>query len=92
MCAVSVIYDMFGKQPDNWYTLERISLFKRMVADARQFDNESGQPDCEDAEKALVNERIEKIEENLEQIVACDNPSCDGVCNGLHTANLGVQK
>lgn len=22
----------------------------------------------------------------------CDNPSCDGTCNGLHAANLGVQK
>lgn len=67
MCAVSVIYDMFGKQPDDWYTQERIDLFKRMVADARLFDEESGQPDCEDAEKAKVTERIEKIEEQLEK-------------------------
>lgn len=67
MCAVSVIYDMFGKQPDEWYTLERIDLFKRMVADARLFDEESGQPDCEDAEKAKVTERIEQIEEELER-------------------------
>lgn len=63
MCAVSVIYDMFGKQPDDWYTQERIDLFKRMVADARLFDVESGQPDCEDPEKAKVLERIEKLEE-----------------------------
>lgn len=67
MCAVSVIYDMFGKQPDDWYTLDRIDLFKRMVADARLFDEEAGQPDCEDSEKAKVTERIEKIEEELEQ-------------------------
>lgn len=92
MCAVSVIYDMFGKQPDEWYTLERINLFKRMVTDARIFDEESGRPDCEDPEKAKVTARIEKIEENLEQEIKCDNPSCNGTCNGLHTANLGVQK
>lgn len=66
MCAVSVIYDMFGKQPDEWYTLDRINLFKRMVADARVFDEESGQPDCEDSEKAKVNERIDNLEKELE--------------------------
>lgn len=65
MCAVSVIYDMFGKQPDEWYTLERIDLFKRMVADARLFDEESGQPDCEDPEKSKVNDRIEDLEKEL---------------------------
>ena len=67
MCAVSVIYDMFGKQPDDWYTQERIELFRRMVADARQFDTESGQPDCEDAEKAKVEERISNLEKELDQ-------------------------
>lgn len=67
MCAVSVIYDMFGKQSDDWYTLDRIDLFKRMVADAKVFDEESGQPDCEDPEKAKVTERIENLEKELEQ-------------------------
>jgi hypothetical protein len=65
MCAVSVVYDMFGKQPDDWYTLDRIDLFKRMVADARVFDEESGQPDCEDPEKAKVTERIDNLEKEL---------------------------
>lgn len=65
MCAVSVVYDMFGKQPDDWYTLERIDLFKRMVTDARLFDEESGQPDCEDPEKSKVNDRIEDLEKEL---------------------------
>lgn len=67
MCAVSVIYDMFGKQPDSWYTLDRIEMFHRMVTDARLFDEESGQPDCEDPEKAKVEERIANIEEELKQ-------------------------
>lgn len=66
MCAVSVVYDMFGKQPDDWYTLDRIDLFKRMVADARVFDEESGQPDCEDPEKAKVTERIDNLEKELQ--------------------------
>jgi hypothetical protein len=63
MCAVSVIYDMFGKQPDSWYTKERIELFKRMIEDAKVFDIESNQPECEDPEKARVLERIEKLEQ-----------------------------
>jgi hypothetical protein len=62
MCAVSVIYDMFGKQPDSWYTLQRIQLFHSMVADARVFDVEANQPDCEDAEKAKIEERIRILE------------------------------
>ena len=66
MCAVSVVYGMFAGMPDEWYTIERIGLFKRMVTDARLFDVESGQPDCEDPEKAKVEARINEIEERLE--------------------------
>ena len=65
MCAVSVIYDMFAQQPDHWYTKERINLFHRMVADARTFDVQSGQPDCEDAEKAKLEAHIEELEYDL---------------------------
>lgn len=65
MCAVSVVYDMFGKQPDSWYTLQRIDLFHSMVTDARTFDIEANQPDCEDPEKAKLEERIAELEEEL---------------------------
>ncbi len=65
MCAVSVIYDMFAKQPDTWYTQQRIDLFRNMVADARTFDIQSGQPDCEDPEKAKLEGRIEELEQQL---------------------------
>jgi hypothetical protein len=65
MCAVSVIYDMFSQQPDSWYTPQRINLFYNMLANARTFDVESGQPDCEDPEKAKLEERIAELEEQL---------------------------
>jgi hypothetical protein len=65
MCAVSVIYDMFGQQPDSWYTTQRIKLFYNMVADAKVFDIEANQPDCEDPEKSKLLERIVEIEEQL---------------------------
>jgi hypothetical protein len=65
MCAVSVIYDMFARLPNEWYNQQRIDLFHNMVADARTFDIQSGQPDCEDPEKAKLEERIEEIEKQL---------------------------
>ena len=65
MCAVSVVYDWFGKMPDSWYTSQRIDLFHNMVADAKVFDQESGQPDCQDPEKAKLEERIAELEQQL---------------------------
>lgn len=67
MCSVSVIYDMFKPMPDDWYNRERIDLFRRMVADARQFDQLTGQPDCEDPEKAQVESRINEIEKKIDE-------------------------
>ena len=67
MCAVSVVYDWFGKLPDSWYTPQRIDLFHNMVSTAKQFDEESGQPDCHDPEKAKVEERIAQLELQFEK-------------------------
>lgn len=67
MCAVSVVYDWFGKLPDTWYTPQRIELFHSMVTVAKQFDEESGQPDCHDPEKAKVEERIAQLELQFEK-------------------------
>lgn len=66
MCAVSKVYDMFKEMPDDWYTPKRIKLFYEMEASAKKLDQETGQPDCEDPDKAKVKERIEKIREELE--------------------------
>lgn len=65
MCMVSVIYSMFEKQPDDWYTSQRIELFYALVAAAEIFDDESGQPDCLDYEKAKLLNRIDKLEEKI---------------------------
>lgn len=66
MCAISVIYDMFRPLPDDWYTPERISLFRTMVKAAEVFDKETGQADCVDPEKAKVKDRIDALEEAME--------------------------
>ena len=65
MCAASVIYDMFGAMPDAWYNQERIDLFKRLVKDAKEFDVEAAQPDCEDPDKAKLEEHIKELEKDL---------------------------
>lgn len=68
MCAASVIYDMFGVMPDAWYSLERIDLFRRFVKDAKdakEFDKESSQPDCEDPDKAKLETHINELEKEL---------------------------
>lgn len=65
MCAVSVVYGMFKDFPDEWYTQERIELFRRMVKDARTLDKEAGQPDCEDPEKAKVAAHIDELDEQF---------------------------
>jgi len=56
---------MFAKQPDTWFNKERIELFYDMIIAARTFDVESGQPDCEDLDKAKLEERIAELEAQL---------------------------
>lgn len=65
MCSVSVIYDAFNQFPDSYFTLTRIERFRELVADAKQFDIETNQPDCEDEEKAKLLERIAELEAQL---------------------------
>jgi hypothetical protein len=67
MCAVSVIYDIFAKQPDAWFIANpyRITLFHTMVEDAKAFDQETNQPDCADPEKAKLEERIAELEQQV---------------------------
>lgn len=65
MCATSVIFDMFKPMPDSWYNQERIDLFRKLLDGAKQFDIESNQPDCEDPDKAKLEEHINEIESQL---------------------------
>jgi len=68
MCVVSMIYDMYKPLPNEWYTLDRIELFKDMVKTAEVFDKETGQPDCADPEKAKIKERIDELEKELVEL------------------------
>lgn len=66
MCTVSVIFNTFSPMPDSWFTRDRIDLFKRMITDARLLDRETGQPGCEDPDKAKLEDRVDELEEKLE--------------------------
>lgn len=79
MCMVSVIYAHFQSMPDDWYTPKRIDLFYSMVAQAELFDEEAGQPDCLDPEKAKLDEKIEqlKLNFNLEEEDDYRGADCD---------------
>jgi uncharacterized protein YceH (UPF0502 family) len=70
MCAVSVIYDIFAKQPNEWFLANpyRITLFHSMVEDAKQFDVQTNQPDCADPDKAKLEERIAELEQQIESL------------------------
>ncbi len=67
MCTVSVIFQAFTPFPDSWYNQERIDLFRRMVEDARALDALSNQPDCEDPDKAKLEEHILELEQQLKE-------------------------
>lgn len=58
---------MFRPMPDTWYNQERIDLFRRLIQDAKTFDVEAGQPDCEDPEKAKLEEHIDELEKELDK-------------------------
>lgn len=74
MCAVSMVYDYGQRLPYDWWNKERFSKYERLIKEAERFDEETNQPDCEDASKAEfmknIIERLERIEEKLNDNVS----------------------
>lgn len=82
MCNVSMIFDTYKPYiPTQWtptptvvqpYTAEElrelIESFKQAVEAAKSFDRLTGQPDCEDPEKAQLIERVAELEAKLDEI------------------------
>lgn len=69
MCVVSMVMDYGHKIPEPWWTPSNAEKFMKLVKFAEQFDEETGQPDCIDPEKAELLERVEKLLEKLEDKV-----------------------
>ncbi|TFG95718.1 hypothetical protein E4H12_12680 [Candidatus Thorarchaeota archaeon] len=58
MCTISVIYDYGQQLPQTFWTEESFEHYHQLLEAAKLFDQQSGQPDCEDPSKALWIETI----------------------------------
>ena len=64
MCTVSAIYDYGRNMDPNRWDKELYEEFKKLLEAAKQFDEKTGQPDCEDPEKAKWIQIVEqKVQE-----------------------------
>jgi hypothetical protein len=51
MCTVCAIYDYGRNQPNDFWTQESYRQFLALLEAAKQFDQKTNQPDCEDPAK-----------------------------------------
>lgn len=59
MCAVSMVYD-YGRDRILDWNRPGIIQFKKLVEEAKKFDEVTNQPDCEDPEKAKFMEELDR--------------------------------
>lgn len=62
MCAVSAIYDYGRSFPFDAWNKELLAEYQRLLDQAKTFDTNTGQSDCEDPEKMKF---IQAVEEKL---------------------------
>jgi hypothetical protein len=83
MCVISLVLD-YGNQnwPQQWSQpptnptppvvaeeqRKFIDAFKKLMEAAKEFDEVTGQADCEDPEKAQLLDRIAKLERRLDEM------------------------
>ena len=60
MCAVSAILEYGMSLPETWWDRQRVSEFQKLVDQAKAFDVDTNQADCEDPEKAKFLQRLMK--------------------------------
>lgn len=73
MCSVSAICNWFESLPDEWFTLDRLEKFKSVIELAEFLDQETGQPNCADSEKAKIKERIDELEYLIKEYRGADH-------------------
>lgn len=68
MCAVSASYNYGVTINEDWWNRERWDQFNNLLSAAHQFDINTGQPGCEDAEKVKwmksIEDRLAELEKN----------------------------
>lgn len=65
MCALSMVYDYGNRFPIDYWNADTAAAMKRLIDEAKRFDETTGQPDCEDPSKA---EFLEQIDALLERV------------------------
>ena len=69
MCVVSAIYDYGQRMPPEWWDKPKLGLYQKLIRQAQEFDDETGQPDCEDVTKThflqSIIDRLDKLEKNM---------------------------
>ena len=79
MCTTSAVLDAYRPIVDQRFAqffphdhsteiLEEIRAFRRLYEAARAFDIKTGQPDCEDPEKAKLLKRVDELEARLIEV------------------------
>lgn len=58
MCVVSVVFDYGQQLPQQYWSQESFDQYLALLKVAKQFDDVSGQPECEDPSKAQWIEAI----------------------------------
>lgn len=64
MCVVSMIMDHGRSYPPEHWDWRNTKDYLELVRKAREYDKMTGQPDCEDPEKArLIREILERLKQ-----------------------------
>jgi hypothetical protein len=70
MCVVSMVYDYGQRMPRDWWDMDKYHEYRRLLENAKRFDDKTNQPHCEDETKAdflkQIMERLDKIESKLD--------------------------
>lgn len=70
MCAYSMIVDAHRHHPVEWWDQSKWNYYQDFLKKAKEYDDKTGQKDCEEAEKQdfhkKILERLDAIEKKLE--------------------------
>jgi hypothetical protein len=71
MCVVSMVYEYGQRIPPDWWTGKNLDYYRQLIRDALRLDENTSQPDCEDANKEKflkdIADRLERIEKKLNE-------------------------
>lgn len=71
MCVVSMIHQYGQHIAPDWWTPDKLKMYRLLVEGGQKFDEQTGQPHCEDPQKEAwylqLIKRLDAIEEKLDK-------------------------